>query len=77
MNDFEQQGLFINLMIVFLGLNNHVGDSEEFKTFFTVFVIGLNIYFYLYWIYNIWIKEILIEKLFQIDSKESSLFLVK
>lgn len=77
MNDFEQQGIFINLMIVFLGLNNHVSDSEEFKTFFTAFAIGLYIFFYIYWIYKIWIQEFVIEKIFRIESKESSLSLVK
>jgi len=56
LNDLEKQGLCLNSMTLFLGLINHIGNDQTFQNVFTIFFVFCYIFFYVYWIYNIWIK---------------------
>ena len=61
LNTVEQQGLLLNLMTLFLGLTNHIGNNQDFQKFFTIFFLFCTIFFYVYWIYNLWIKNLILD----------------
>ena len=61
LNQFENHSIFLILMTIYLGFINSVSNDEMFLQFFTIFFMFYNICFYLYWIFIIWIKD-LIEK---------------
>ena len=50
LNNLEKQGLFLNLMTLFLGLTNRVGNLEAFQNLFTIFLL-ISIFRKIFFIY--------------------------
>ena len=56
---FENQGLFLNVMTIFLGMINFLGNEDYFQIILTVLSVFFNILFYIYWFYYLFLKIIL------------------
>ena len=56
---FENQGLFLNVMTIFLGMINFLGNEDYFQIILTVLSVFFNIMFYIYWFYYLFLKIIL------------------
>ena len=59
LNDFEIQGIILNLITIYIGLFCSIEQNNTVKTFFTVVFFHLNVCFYFYWITAFWIKNVL------------------
>ena len=62
-NTFENQSILLILATTYLGFMTSVQEDSQFNDFFTVMFYFINSGFYLYWIFEIWLKPCWIRKL--------------
>lgn len=55
---FENQGLFLNTMTIFLGMMNLLGNEDYFQVILTVLFVFFNILFYVCWFYYLFLRSV-------------------
>ena len=56
MNQFENHSVLLILATIYFGFWNTLQENYQFKNFFISIFYIFNIGFYIYWIYEIWLK---------------------
>lgn len=61
-NDCEIQSLIMIFTTFYLGFVNFSGENKDFDKIFAILFYIYNILFFVYWIFQFWIKDFLIKK---------------
>ena len=62
-NTFENHSILLILFTTYLGFMTSLQEGSQFNDFFTVIFYIMNSGFYLYWIFELWLKPCWVKKL--------------
>lgn len=68
-NTFENHSILLILTTTYLGFMTSLQQGSQFNDFFTVMFYIMNSGFYLYWIFEFWLKPYWVKKLLKIKDK--------
>ena len=72
-NTFENHSILLILATTYLGFMTSLQADSQFNDFFTAMFYIMNSVFYLYWIFEIWLKPCWISKLLSKKNKQMKL----